>query len=40
LAIAHAVQAIIVDCETIVNPELAAIIGNNGQLVMASSPDD
>jgi hypothetical protein len=33
LSIAHAVQAVVVDCVPIVNPQLAAIIGDNTESV-------
>jgi len=35
LPIAPTVQAIVVDCVTIVDPQVASIIGNNAEMVMA-----
>jgi hypothetical protein len=39
LAIAPAMQAIVVDCVSIVDPQLAPIIGDNAEMVMASPED-
>jgi hypothetical protein len=39
LSIAPTVQTVIVDCVLVVNPQLAAIIGDNAEMVM-SCPED
>jgi hypothetical protein len=39
LSIAPAMQAIVVNCVTIVDPQLAAIIGDDAKMVVASSED-
>ena len=39
LSVAPTVQTIIVDCVAIVNPQLATIIGNNAEMVMACPED-
>ena len=39
LSIAPAVQAIIVDCVLVVDPQLAAIIRDNAEMVMACPED-
>jgi hypothetical protein len=39
LTISPAMQAIIVDCVSIVNPQLAAIVGQNAEAIMARSVD-
>jgi len=39
LSIAPAVQAVIVDCVLVVDPQLAAIIRDNAEMVMACPED-